>query len=117
MVPESVWTNWSRPYTTTSGPTVVPSQSIRSAVQAAFPQLTIGSMCRLQSNQSMGNLSESIAVMYRRDEEVVRAIFPMRPRFEAPQMVELMIKVPGYCRFGGIDWIEPATACTMAVAA
>jgi hypothetical protein len=116
-IPESIWRNWTRPYTSTSGPTVVTQVSVRQSVQDAFPQLTIFPLCRLQANQSFGNLSVDTAVMYRRDEEAVRAIFPMRPRFESPQMVELMIKVPGYCRFGGIDWIEPATACTMAVGA
>lgn len=117
MIPERVWTNWTRPYTSTSGPTVVTSQSIRAAVQAAFPSLTIGSLCRLQTDKSLGNLTASRAVMYRRDPEVVQAIFPMRPRFLAPQAAELMIKTPGFCRHGGTDWKQPFVGVYMDVAA
>lgn len=117
MIPERVWSNWRRPYTSTSGPTVVTSQSIRAAVQAAFPELTIGSLCRLQTDRSLGNLTASRAVMYRRDPEVVQAIFPMRPRFIAPQAAELMLKTPGFCRHGGTDWKQPFVGVYMDVAA
>lgn len=111
MIPERVWTNWTRPYTTTSGPTVVTSTSIREAVQRAFPQITMGSLCRLQADKSFGNLSEGRAVMYRRDPDELAAVYPMRPRFLAPQAVELMLKVPGYNRHGGVDWPGFRTAC------
>lgn len=112
MVPERVWSNWRRK----SDPTVS-TINIRADVQQSFPELTIGSLCRLQTDKSLGNLTASRAVMYRRDPEVVQAVYPMRPRFLAPQAAELMLKTPGFSRHGGTDFKQPFVAAYMDVAA
>lgn len=113
-LPESTITSLNRDYVA-DGNTVVSGQTVMDRVRQFFPQLAIGSLCRLQSNRSLGNLDESRAVMYWNDNDAVQYILPMRPRFFDPQMVELMTKVPGMSKLGGIQWWQPFTAVYMDV--
>lgn len=108
-LPESTITSLNRDYVA-DGNTVVSGQTVMDRIRQFFPQLAIGSLCRLQSNRSFGNLSRSRAVMYWNNKDAVQYILPMRPRFFDPQMVELMIKTPGMGKLGGIQWWEPFTA-------
>lgn len=113
-LPESTITSLNRDYVA-DGNTVVSGQTIMDRIRQFFPNLAIGSLCRLQSNMSFGNLEESRAVMYWNDPDAVQYILPMRPRFFDPQMVELMIKTPGMGKLGGIQWWQPFTALYMDV--
>lgn len=113
-LPESTITSLNRDYVADSN-TVVSGQTVMDRIRQFFPQMAIGSLCRLQSNRSFGNLSESRAVMYWNNKDAVQYILPMRPRFFDPQMVELMIKTPGMGKLGGIQWWEPFTAVYMDV--
>lgn len=113
-LPESTLTSLNRDYTS-DGSTVVAGRSIIERIREFFPQLSIGSLCRLQSNRSFGNLGESRGVMYWNDADAVQYMLPMRPRFFDPQMVELMVKTPGMSKLGGIQWWQPFTAIYMDV--
>ncbi len=113
-LPESTITSLNRDYVA-DGNTVVSGQTVMDRIRQFFPGLAIGSLCRLQSNRSFGNLSESRAVMYWNDKDAVQYMLPMRPRFFDPQMVGLMIKTPGMGKLGGIQWWEPFTAVYMDV--
>jgi hypothetical protein len=108
-LPEATLTSLNRDYVS-DGSTVVGSQSIIDRIRQFFPNLAIGSLCRLQSNMSQGNLDRSRAVMYNNSKDSVQYILPMRPRFFDPQVIELMTKVPGMSKLGGCQWWEPFTA-------
>lgn len=113
-LPESTMTALNRDYVA-DGNTVVSGDTVLERVRKFFPQLAIGSLCRLQSNRSFSNLSESRAVMYWNNPEAVQYILPMRPRFFDPQVVEFMVKTPGMSKLGGTSWWQPFSAVYMDV--
>lgn len=113
-LPESTLTALNRDYVA-DGNSVVSGDTVMERIRKFFPQLAIGSLCRLQSNRSLGNLSESRGVMYWNDPDAVQYMLPMRPKFFDPQMIELMIKTPGMSKLGGTTWWQPFSAMYMDV--
>ena len=113
-LPESTLTALNRDYIA-DGNSVVSGDTVMERIQKFFPQLAIGSLCRLQSIRSFGNLSQSRGVMYWNDPDAVQYMLPMRPRFFDPQMIELMIKTPGLSKLGGTTWWQPFSAMYMDV--
>jgi len=127
QIPARVWKALGRPYHVQGVTVVATGTTIRQFLIDSNPEITFGSMLRLQRNKSAAppltptapltqQLSADRVVAYMNNSDVVEFVQPMAPRFEPGQVVELRMKHPGSSTTGGTVFYQANGACYMDVA-
>ena len=127
QVPSRIWSSLDRPYQVQGAVNVaINGRSIKQFIIENNPEITFGSMLRLQSNKSAAppltphdptikQLDADRVIFYANSPEVVEFIQPIPPRFDPGQWYELRMKHPGYSTTGGTVFWQPQGAVYMDV--